>query len=115
MRRGCGQTTKGGAYAYQRLKLRRAWEGSRGKGQGFKPDLGKPAVRDYRGASGNVATVEMRTQLAIERAGLVTLHLSPARRSSIPTAVRSLGISALQGGEVQLSNRQIFFSATCFC
>ncbi len=30
--------------------------------------------------------VEMRTQLAIERAGLVTLHLQPARRSSIPTA-----------------------------
>jgi hypothetical protein len=28
----------------------------------------------------------MRTQLAIERAGLVTLHLQPARRSSIPTA-----------------------------
>jgi len=31
--------------------------------------------------------VEMRTQLAIERAGLVTLHLQPARRSSIPTAI----------------------------
>jgi hypothetical protein len=29
--------------------------------------------------------VEMRTQLAIERAGLVTLPLQPARRSSIPT------------------------------
>jgi hypothetical protein len=29
--------------------------------------------------------VEMRTQLAIERAGLVTLHLQLARRSSIPT------------------------------
>ena len=25
------------------------------RSQGFKPDLGKPAVRDYRGASGNVA------------------------------------------------------------
>ncbi len=35
----------------------------------------------------NVAMVEMRTQLAIERAGLVTLHLQPARRSSIPTIV----------------------------
>ncbi len=33
----------------------------------------------------NVAMAEMRTQLAIERAGLVTLHLQPARRSSIPT------------------------------
>jgi hypothetical protein len=55
------------------------------KGQGFKPDLGNPAVRDYRGASGNVAMVEMRSHLAIERARLVTLHLQPARRSSIPT------------------------------
>jgi hypothetical protein len=35
--------------------------------------------------SENVAMVEMRSQLAIERAGLVTLHLQPARRSSIPT------------------------------
>ena len=53
--------------------------------QGFKPDLGNPAVRDYRGASGNVAMVEMRSHLAIERARLVTLHLQQARRSSIPT------------------------------
>ena len=37
----------------------------------------------------NVAMVEMRTQLAIERAGLVTLHLQPARRSSIPTRTRA--------------------------
>jgi len=29
--------------------------------------------------------VEMRTQFAIERADLVTLHLQPARQSSIPT------------------------------
>src|SRR6201987_1591904 len=53
--------------------------------QGFKPDLGNPAVRDYRGASGNVAMVEMGSHLAIERARLVTLHLQSARRSSIPT------------------------------
>ena len=31
--------------------------------------------------------VEMRTQLAIERADLVTLHLQPTRRSSIPTEI----------------------------
>ena len=55
--------------------------------QGFKPDLGNPAVRDYRGASGNVAMVEMRSHLAIERARLVTLHLQQARRSSIPTVL----------------------------
>ena len=57
------------------LKLRRKWEGPRKKCQGFKPDLGDPAVRDYRGASGNVAMVEMRSHPATERAGLVTLHL----------------------------------------
>src|SRR5580704_12936956 len=57
--------------------------------QGFKPDLGNSAVRHYRGASENVAMVEMRSQLAIERAGLVTLHLQLARRSSIPTIDRS--------------------------
>jgi len=34
--------------------------------------------------------VEMRTQLAIERAGLVTLHLQPARRSSIPIIDRAM-------------------------
>ena len=67
------------------LKPRGEWEGSRTKCQGFKPDLGNSAVRHYRGAFENVARVEMRTQLAIERAGLVTLHLQPARRSSIPT------------------------------
>ena len=58
-----------------------------GRSQGFKPDLGNSAVRHYREASENVAMVEMRSQLAIERAGLVTLHLQPARRSSIPTKI----------------------------
>jgi hypothetical protein len=74
-----------GAYAYQRLNLVAKREGLRTRYQGFKPDLGNSAVRHYRGASENVAMVEMRSQLAIERAGLVTLRLQPARRSSIPT------------------------------
>src|SRR5262249_40070814 len=52
----------------------------------FDPDLGKRAVRNYRGPSGNAATVKMLTRLAIERAMTVTLHLQPARRSSIPTS-----------------------------
>jgi hypothetical protein len=56
--------------------------------QDFKPDRGNPAVRHYRGASGTVAMVEMRSHLAIERARLVTLHLQQARRSSIPTQCR---------------------------
>ena len=67
------------------LEPRCEGEGSRTRCQDFKPDLGNSAVRHYRGAFENVAMVEMRTQLAIERAGLVTLHLQPARRSSIPT------------------------------
>ena len=42
-------------YTDQRLNLSKLWEGPRKKCQGFKPDLGNPAVRDYRGASGNVS------------------------------------------------------------
>jgi len=49
--------------------------------------LGNPAVRHYRGASENVAMVELGTRLVIERAGTVTLRLQLARRSSIPTGV----------------------------
>jgi hypothetical protein len=44
-----------GAYTDQRLNLSKLWEGPRKKCQGFKPDPGNPAVRDYRGASGNVS------------------------------------------------------------
>jgi hypothetical protein len=79
------QTIRSRGVCAPALKPRGEWEGSRTKCQGFKPDLGNSAVRHYRGAFENVARVEMRTQLAIERAGLVTLHLQPARRSSIPT------------------------------
>ena len=77
-----------GAYAYQRLNLMTKGKAHGRNSQGFKPDLGNSAVRHYRGASENVAMVEMRSQLAIERAGLVTPHLQPARRSSIPTSDR---------------------------
>jgi hypothetical protein len=42
-------------YTDQRLNLSKLWEGPWKKCQGFKPDLGNPAVRDYRGASGNVS------------------------------------------------------------
>ena len=35
------------------------WEGPRKKDQDSEPDLGKPAVRDYRGASGNVVMAGM--------------------------------------------------------
>src|SRR5271167_1524112 len=85
MELSCEQTTRGRGVCEPALEPRGEWEGSRTSSQDFKPDLGNSAVRHYRGASENVAMVEMRTQLAIERAGLVTLHLQLARRSSIPT------------------------------
>src|SRR5260370_18846670 len=51
------------------LRLGRSAEES----QGFKLGSGDPTVQDYRGASGNVAMVELGTRLAIERARTVTL------------------------------------------
>ena len=54
-RRGWRQTRMVGAYTDQRLNLSKLWEGPRKKCQGFKPDPGNLAVRDYRGASGNVS------------------------------------------------------------
>jgi len=50
-----GKPRRAGAYTDQRLNLSKLWEGPRKKCQGFKPDPGNPAVRDYRGASGNVS------------------------------------------------------------
>jgi len=87
MELSCEQTIRGRGVCVPALEPRGEREGSRTRCQGFKPDLGNSAVRHYRGAFENVAMVEMRTQLAIERAGLVTLHLQPARRSSIPTKI----------------------------
>ena len=96
------QTIRSRGVCAPALKPRGEWEGSRTKCQGFKPDLGNSAVRHYRGAFENVARVEMRTQLAIERAGLVTLHLQPARRSSIPT---------IEGFCVQFCSQQLHLRA----
>jgi hypothetical protein len=91
MELSCEQTIRGRGVCVPALEPRGEREGSRTRCQGFKPDLGNSAVRHYRGAFENVAMVEMRTQLAIERAGLVTLHLQPARRSSIPTKILNPG------------------------
>jgi hypothetical protein len=41
------------------LKPRQSWEGPWKKCYGSEPDLGKPAVRDYRGAPRNAAMVEL--------------------------------------------------------
>jgi hypothetical protein len=51
--RSYGQTTAVGVYAYQRLNLAKLGR-PMVTGQGFKPDPRNSAVRDYRGASGNV-------------------------------------------------------------
>jgi hypothetical protein len=102
MELSCAQTIRSRGVCAPALKPRGEWEGSRTRCQGFKPDLGNSAVRHYRGAFENVAMVEMRTQLAIERAGLVTLHLQPARRSSIPTIdIGSVTISETCGQRSQ--------------
>src|SRR6266478_3284973 len=92
MELSCEQTIRSRGVCVPALEPRGEGEGSRTKCQGFKPDLGNSAVRHYRGAFENVAMVEMRTQLAMERAGLVTLHLQPARRSSIPTKMPWAGV-----------------------
>src|SRR5258708_29273972 len=89
------QTIRSRGVCAPALEPRDEWEGAQTKCQGFKPDLGNSAVRHYRGAFENVAMVEMRTQLAIERAGLVTLHLQPARRSSIPTVTARLQVKLM--------------------
>jgi hypothetical protein len=49
-----GKPGVAGVYANQRLSLSPPWEGRRMTCQGFKPDPGNLAVRDYRGASENV-------------------------------------------------------------
>ena len=74
-----------GAYVHQHLNFISFGKVHGRKARASNRTMGNPAVRHYRGASGNVAMVEMRSHLAIERARLVTLHLQQARRSSIPT------------------------------
>jgi hypothetical protein len=57
--------------------------------------------------------VKMRTQLAIERAGLVTLHLQPARRSSIPTIEpQPVRVSAVAQSSAGISWVQIWVDGT---
>jgi len=58
-KRNCGQTGGGQGVCEPALKLCFSWEDPQKIGQCLKPDLGKPAVRDFRGASGNVTMVEL--------------------------------------------------------
>ena len=56
--RASGQTADAGVYASQRFSLCLRGKVRRGKPRS-EPDSGKPTVRDRRGASGNVAMVEL--------------------------------------------------------
>ena len=55
----CEQTFRGRGVCEPALEPRSGWEGAQTKCQDFKPDLGNPAVRNYRGASENVAMAEL--------------------------------------------------------
>jgi len=54
-----GKPWKTGRIANQRLNLAKLGRPKEDAGQDFKPYLGNPAVRHYRGASENVAMVEL--------------------------------------------------------
>ena len=70
-----GKPGVAGVYTDQRLNLSKPREGPLKKCQGFKPDPGNLAVRDFRGASRNVRHGETVNPSAIERAGPETPHL----------------------------------------
>ena len=88
--RGCGQTRKVGAYANQCLNLTQL-ERPMEESQDSEPDLRNSAVRDYRGASGNAAKVELCTRLATKRARTVTLHLQAGAREFYPNILKRMG------------------------
>jgi len=54
-----GQTTEVGAYTDQRLNLAKLGRLKEERAKTPNRTLGNPAVRDYRGASGNVVTAGM--------------------------------------------------------
>jgi hypothetical protein len=59
MKRNCEQTGGGQGVREPALKPCLCRKDFQKIGQYLKPDLGKPAVRDFRGASGNVTMVEL--------------------------------------------------------
>ena len=75
-------------HASERLSLTYLGKASRGKPR-RKPELGNPTFRDCRGASGNVAMVELGTHFASESARLVTLHLQLGAPDFYPSAPNS--------------------------
>ena len=77
-----------GGYACERLNHMHLGKAFRGKPR-RKPESGNPTFRDCRGASGNVTLVELRTHLATERAGMVTLHLTVGAPELYPDLKRT--------------------------
>jgi hypothetical protein len=84
-----GKPGVAGVYTDQRLNLSKPWEGPLKKCQGFKPDPGNLAVRDFRGASRNVRHGETVNPSAIERAGPETPHLQRGALDLYPNPARS--------------------------
>ena len=64
-----GKPGVAGAHTTQRLNLSKPWEGSRMIGQCLEPDPGNLAVRDFRGASGNVRQGETVTPSCNRKSG----------------------------------------------
>ena len=65
---------KEGAYTTQRFNLSRSGRATE-ESRGFKPDPGNLAVRDYRGASGNVSHGETVNPSCNRKSGTETPHL----------------------------------------
>lgn len=85
--------------------------------QDSEPDLRNSAVRDYRGASGNAAKVELCTRLATKRARTVTLHLQAGAREFYPNneserrcgleSEKPQGLSLQPEGESSMDRRRL--------
>ena len=81
-----GKPGVAGVYTNQRLSLSAHWEGPRMTCQGFKPDPGNLAVRDYRGASGNVRHGGNVNPSRNRKSGTETPHLQRGAPDFYPSA-----------------------------
>src|SRR5215831_19462641 len=79
-----------GVHTTQRLNLPKPWEGPRMIGQCLEPDPGNLAVRDFRGASGNVRHGETVTPSCNRKSG---------SGNPSPTAKRARSLSQPQSPE----------------
>src|SRR5207244_13329442 len=88
MELSCEQTIRSWGVCEPALEPRSEGEGSRKRRQDFKPELRNSAVRQYRGASENVAMAGFSTHLATQRARALTVRLTQTRPRSIPARTR---------------------------